>query len=60
VSELVLVSGGQTASDVDGCPPIREYDVIDCPQSSMGNFANDIANGIGKLAEAIGDLIESL
>lgn len=57
-SEMLYVSGGQTASGVEGCPPVRDYDVIDCPQSSMGNFANDIANGIGKLAESIISLFD--
>ncbi|UWX03529.1 hypothetical protein H1235_10830 [Pseudoxanthomonas sp. NC8] len=49
--ELVAVSGGAEASKVEGCGPSREYDVIDCPQSSLGNMANDIANGVGQLAE---------
>ena len=52
--ELAFVSGGQDAapSKVEGCPPVREYDVIDCPQSELGQMANDIANGVGQLAES--------
>lgn len=53
--EVDFVSGGQnaTASKVEGCGPVREYDVVDCPQSTLGTMANDIANGVGKLAESV-------
>ena len=59
MTEVALVSGGQnaTASTVEGCGPVREYDVIDCPQSSLGQMANDIANGVGQLAEAAIDVV---
>jgi hypothetical protein len=55
VAEILFVTGGQnaTASTVEGCGPVREYDVIDCPQSSLGQMANDIANGVGQLAEEV-------
>jgi len=57
VGEVVFVSVGRnaTASTVEGCGPVREYDVIDCPQSTLGQMANDIANGVGQLAEAVID-----
>lgn len=57
--DLLLVHGGATASTVEGCGPSREYDVIDCPQSSLGNMANDIANGVGQLAESAIDVVMS-
>lgn len=61
MTEVLFVSGGQnaTASTVEGCGPVREYDVIDCPQSSLGQMANDIANGVGQLAEAVIDAVGS-
>ncbi|MBN8800512.1 MAG: hypothetical protein J0H05_02420 [Stenotrophomonas acidaminiphila] len=61
-AEILLVSGGQNAapSTVEGCGPVREYDVIDCPQSSLGQMANDIANGVGQLAEEVINFVDSL
>ena len=57
--ELAVVSGGAEASTVEGCGPSRQYDVIDCPQSSLGNMANDIANGVGQLGESVIDFVAS-
>ena len=57
--EIDATFGGATASGVNGCPPTRTYDVIDCPQSSMGNMANDIANGVGQMVSGAIAIVQS-
>ena len=55
--ELGHVVAGQnaTASKVEGCDPVRPYDVVDCPQSAMGRAANDIANGAATVVGMLAD-----
>ena len=60
--EPTCVATGQnaTASTVDGCGPVRPYDVVDCPQSAMGKVANDIANGSATVVGMIADSAKAL
>ena len=60
--EPTCVATGQnaTASTVDGCSPVRPYDVVDCPQSAMGKVANDIANGSATVVGMIADSAKAL
>ena len=56
----VVAGQNATASTVEGCGPVRPYDVVDCPQSTMGKIANDIANGSANVVGMIADSVKTL